>query len=98
MKKLNIKLENKNRRIRLLLDQCSAHLKDIDCFNNIKFLFLPKNTSVLLTLDLGIILHLKSRYGKIMCKHMVLSEQQIHVVGLNFNIKKSKIFSASKYT
>lgn len=67
-------MENESRKILILLDQCPAHPKDIS-FNNVKFLFLPKNTtSVLQPLDLGVISCIKKRYKSILGKHRVFCD------------------------
>lgn len=72
MKKMNNQFKNQNRKVLILLDQSPAHPKLLSCFENITFLFLPKNTtSVMQPLDLGIIHSLKCHYRNILCQHIL---------------------------
>ena len=65
---LNSRMLKRNKKILLLLDQCSAHQKDL-VFSNIKLLFFPPNTtSKLQPLDAGIIHSLKVNYRKLLLR------------------------------
>ena len=67
MNRLNKKLLLEKRKVLILLGQSPTHPKGLDCFQQIQFLFLPKNTtSCTQPLDLGIIHSLKCHFRKIL--------------------------------
>jgi hypothetical protein len=70
MQKLNKRMEKQNRKILVILDNCSAH-PEVK-LNSINFLFLPPNTtSRLQPLDAGIIRSFKQRYRNKMLELIV---------------------------
>jgi len=63
--KLDAKLMKENKKVILLIDNCSAHYADSSYLINIKIVFLPPNTtSVMQPLDAGIIKNMKHFYRK----------------------------------
>jgi hypothetical protein len=73
-----------NRKILLLIDNCSAH-PQIKNLQNIQLEFLPPNaTSVLQPMDQGIIRSLKSHYRKLLVKRLVqdLEEKKRSTISL----------------
>ncbi|XP_065904086.1 tigger transposable element-derived protein 6-like [Dysidea avara] len=64
LRKLNQRLSDKSRKIGLFMDNAGYHPEDIkDSLNNIKSIFLPANTTLMLQpLDLGIIKNFKVHY------------------------------------
>ena len=65
--KWDSKLRGNNRKILLLVDNCSAHLNINEHLTNIKLVFLPPNTtSVLQPMDAGIIQNFKVNYRKLL--------------------------------
>lgn len=61
-----IKLANPNRKVLLLIDNCSGHLIEKTNYSNVRLEFLPPNmTSELQPCDAGIIACLKAHYRKI---------------------------------
>jgi len=61
LKKLNKEMLSQNRKIALILDNCSSH--PVMTLSNIKFIFLPPNaTSVLQPMDMGVIHAIKCLY------------------------------------
>ena len=60
-----IRLRNPDRRVLLLVDNCSGHLGEIDGLTNVSIKFLPPNTtSHLQPCDAGIIKTMKTFYRK----------------------------------
>lgn len=77
MKNFNQKMAALNRKVLILLDQAPCHPKIMECFDNIEFLFFPKNaTSHIQPLDLGIISSLKRHYKSILARHSLTYEDQ----------------------
>lgn len=71
MKKFNEKLQKENRNILMFIDNCSAHPNTLK-LSNIKFVFLPPNTtSCIQPLDGGIIKAFKGYYRKLMVKQLL---------------------------
>ena len=69
-KDLNKNLRKSNRKILLLLDNCTAH-PNLE-FSNIKLLFLPPNTTSLIQpLDQGVIRTFKSKYRKFFLRFLI---------------------------
>ena len=78
IRKLNGRLRRENRRILLFMDNAPCHPEDLDDkFQQIKIIFLPKNTtSRLQPLDLGIIQAFKLKYYKRLLTHVVSKVDQ----------------------
>ncbi len=71
MTKLNKKMTKENRSILMFIDNCSAHPESLK-LSNIKFVFLPPNTtSRSQPLDAGIIKAFKGYYRKLMVKQLL---------------------------
>ena len=71
LEKINNKMRCQQRKILLLLDNCSAH-PDLE-FSNVRLVFLPpKTTSVLQPLDAGIIQAVKVVYRQKLLRHLLL--------------------------
>ena len=86
---LNNTLQEKNKKMLLLLDNCSCHM--LDNFSNIKLLFLPPNTTSLIQpLDRGIIRCFKSYYKK----HFMNSVMSKSIIDFNTKFKSYKIYEA----
>ena len=89
LNKINENLIKNNKRMLLLLDNCSCH--KLDDFSNIKLLFLPPNTTSLIQpLDQGIIRCFKSYYKKYFMNNILSG------AGIDFDtkIKSYNIFHA----
>ena len=87
---LNNKMKCHGRHILLLLDNCPSH-PDI-ALSNIKLQFLPKNTSELQPLDMGIIAWLKSFYKKLLMTEIRCEmKESSSIVDL---VKKVSIYDA----
>jgi hypothetical protein len=70
LKKLNHDMAQKNRKIALILDNCSSH--PFITLSNIKLIFLPPNTtSVLQPMDMGVIHALKCKYRVKLAKKLL---------------------------
>lgn len=68
---LDHKMSSKNRKIVLILDQCSAHPKDVQ-LRNVKLVFLPANaTSHLQPLDAGIIRNVKHHFKGLLVRRLL---------------------------
>ena len=90
---LNEKMFKKNKRILLLLDQCSAHQKDL-VFSNIKLLFFPPNTtSKLQPLDAGVIHSLKVNYRNFLLRAQICDYETFLANRKNEN----DVFTPKKY-
>ena len=64
-------LKRKNRKICLLVDNCTAHPTDVKV-DNIEIVFLPPNTtSVMQPLDMGIIQDMKAHYRSVLLEHII---------------------------
>jgi hypothetical protein len=77
-------LRLQNRKIPLLVDNCPAH-PELDNLQNIKLVFLPANTtSVLQTMDQGVITSLKCHFRKLILLRMIefTDKKQEHTVPL----------------
>ena len=71
---INWDLELKDRKIILLIDNCSAHPEINELLRNIKLVFLPANTtSVLQPLDQGVIKNFKFHYRKMLLSKLLQS-------------------------
>lgn len=71
--RVNNEMADKNRKILLILDNCSAHLVDTR-LSNIRVEFLPPNcTSILQPLDLGIIKNVKVHYRKRLVQRILIN-------------------------
>lgn len=73
LRKFNKDMKKQNKKVLLLIDNCTAHneLPKLD-FVRVKF-FPPNCTSVLQPLDQGIIKAVKSHYRSMLLRHMLLS-------------------------
>ena len=70
---VNNNMKKKNRRILLIVDNCSAHL--VVQMSNIKVVFLPPNTtSKLQSCDAGIIQAVKINYRKKLLRHILMND------------------------
>lgn len=68
----NKELQKKNRKILLLLDNCTAHPNINDKLSNIEMAFLPSNTtSILQPLDQGVIYNFKLQYKKSLVSEVI---------------------------
>jgi len=94
---LSSELQKKNRKILLLLDNCSSH-KIPFAIKNIELLYLPKNTtSILQPLDAGIIKSFKSKYLKYQIGKIISEIDNCNTVEeiyKNINIKDAIIYSS----
>ena len=69
---VNNNMKKKNRRILLIVDNCSVHIQDVQ-MNNIILVFLPPNTtSKLQPCDAGIIQAVKMNYRKKLLWHILI--------------------------
>ncbi|KAG0440948.1 Tigger transposable element-derived protein 6 [Dictyocoela muelleri] len=88
--------KKQNRKIVLVLDNCTSHRLSV-CVENIKLIFLPKNsTSVLQPLDAGIIRSFKSKVYKLQIKNVIsrLDENNnIEEIYKSINTKDAIIYS-----
>ena len=70
-------LQHKNRKILLLIDNCTAHVNIQQKLKNIKQVFLPPNsTSVLQPMDQGVIRSLKSHFRKLLILKIIESMEK----------------------
>lgn len=89
--KINKKMQENDRNILLIMDNCSAHPKDLN-LSHVRFLFLPKNTtSVSQPLDQGIIHSFKSSYRSFILKEMIIHEETTRSQFLK-NLNLYKVF------
>lgn len=74
LKKLNYKMKKNNRKIALIIDNCSVH--PMMSLSNVRIIYLPPNTtSALQPMDMGVIHSIKSKYRvKIARKLLALLE------------------------
>lgn len=71
LKKLDVVMKKKQKKILLLMDRCAAHPPQI-VLENVRVEFFPPNcTSVLQPLDLGIIANFKVHYRKKLVQHLI---------------------------
>ena len=67
---LNMKMKRNNRKIALIIDNCTAH-KFVP-LSNVKLIFLPPNaTSRLQPMDMGVIHTLKAHYRQRLVRRMI---------------------------
>jgi hypothetical protein len=65
LRALDAKMSSQNRKILLFLDQCAAHPQNTSYLKNVKVVYFPPNcTSILRSLDQGIITSFKHYYRK----------------------------------
>lgn len=76
LKKVDIQMKIKRKKILLFIDNCAAHT-DLPTLTNVKVMFLPANTtSKLQPLDQGIIYTFKRFYRKEVVKHILTSLEE----------------------
>jgi hypothetical protein len=85
LKELNKSMIKRNRKILLLVDNCSAHVGASDLsFSNVKVKFLPPNTtSKLQPLDQGVIKSFRDHYRRLYLTHLlsvIEVKADIHIV------------------
>uniref|UniRef100_A0A1B6C4M0 HTH CENPB-type domain-containing protein n=1 Tax=Clastoptera arizonana TaxID=38151 RepID=A0A1B6C4M0_9HEMI len=81
LRKWDMELASKNRKILLLVDNCAAHPKLN--FTNINLLFFPANcTSVLQPMDQGVIRSLKNHYRKQLLKKIIICMDTVTPVNI----------------
>ncbi len=85
LKELNKTMIKRNRKILLLIDNCSAHVGASDLsFSNVKVKFLPPNTtSKLQPLDQGVIKSFRDHYRRLYLTHLlsvIELKADIHIV------------------
>ena len=73
LKRLDQKMKIEKRKVLLFLDNATCHPETLQgCLENIKLVFLPKNTtSRLQPLDAGIIRNFKQKYRKLLLRYVV---------------------------
>ncbi|KAH8009840.1 hypothetical protein HPB51_020188 [Rhipicephalus microplus] len=77
LRDMGSKMGCQNRKVVLLLENCSAHPKDTASLRNVKVVFLPANTtSHLQPLDTGIIKNVKHFYRKCIVKRSLASVER----------------------
>lgn len=74
VRNLDKKMKNKGRNILLIIDNCTAHPREITNLEAVKMEFLPPNvTSVLQPMDQGIIQCFKTNYRKKLVNEILIS-------------------------
>lgn len=84
---IDARMGAKNRKIIMLVDQCSAHPPDTTYLRNIKVKFFPANcTSVLQPLDLGIIQNFKIKYRRQLLQRTLNMLNRGKTEGMKLNV------------
>ena len=87
----------KNKKIELLVDNCSAH-NNMPALKNVELCYFPPNcTSILQPLDMGIIKNFKTKYRSRLVQHMIANIERKVSNPYSFNVKQACDMIASSW-